>query len=69
MGRELGALKHQRWGERYGMSHTCYAEIAGGCHIPVTGRELWFVTHVFWGERWGCHSPVMGRELGAVTHL
>ena len=46
MGREMGAVKHLYWGERWGLSHTCNGERVGVCHPPVKVRELAIVTHL-----------------------
>ena len=46
MGREMGAVTHLCWGERWELSHTYDGESAGVCNAPVKVRELGIVTHL-----------------------
>ena len=69
MGREMGTVKHLWLGESWGLSHTCDAETAGACLIPVMVRQLGLSLTCDGERAVGCHTPVMGREMGTVTYL
>ena len=53
----MGTVRHLWLGESWGLSHTCDAETASGCYIPV----MW--------DSWGLSLTYDWGELGAVTYL
>ena len=69
MGREVEAVSHLCWEERWGLSHTCDGESDGGCHIPVMGRTLGLSRICDMETAGDGHTPVMGREIWDVTYL
>ena len=69
MRRQLGTVTYLWWGASWGLSGTCDAERAWGCHIPVMGREVEAVTHLWWEERWGLSITCDGERDGGTLSV